>query len=1007
MKARDVFKLVGAAALVAMAILALPAAASAEPPALTIDPVGSSSLVTAEVSGEVDANEIFTEWFFEVAAEENGGWGEWSRTNLAGYSEAADPEAVGGTIEGLKAGTKYQVRLGAYNFEEFVAYYSAEPNPEFSTEPAVPPSLTLGPAENVESHSAHLSGTIDPEGGNEDAHAGVLPIAWELQTNREGAGWSTAASGELTGSEAQATTPIPVEADLTGLTANAEYKFRLLARYAGREAETGEGSFTTGALAPTITESTLWEPKQTSIQLNAFVNAHHDVITDCHFEYGSGGSLDRTAPCEAPTLDGAYSPPSREGDDLVSARISGLAPGTEYSFRLVAGNGAGSAEEDVHSFETPAPSPPRQACPNEAVRIQQHATALPECRAYEQVSPQEKNGGDVVGDGETNEAAVDGNAVTFNSRTSFGDTVGSGGAGQTQYLARRGAAGWSSHGIDPTPNPKAVQTFWGSTQIPLFSEDLRRAFVWAYDLPVAGDTPLRRNIYSENTEDRAVTPVTVSQTGESYPWPYHFFEPYESFSGLSGDGRHLLFTTDAHLLPEAEAGVPNVYEWNDGELRLVDVLPDGSVPSGGGQAAAGGTMYRRGISRDGSRALFLSGSQLYTRIDGNRTIWISEPEGANVPSEPEGIVFQGATPDGKNIFFSSESPLLDEDTTPGPDLYRWTESPDPENESDNLTLISHGGRMEGAGGPDERGFIGASDNGAIVYYREASDNLFVWSRGESRVVTNARSPGGLGTGGSLNLGETVTSPGSTRVSPNGRWLALFNNDHSLTGESAPSGESQMYIYDSVNNSLSCASCLSVTHNGAEVEPKVTWTYGSIINYHDGAIRPRFLSDKGTVFFSTAEALVPEDVNGVSDTYAYDATLGKPQLISTGAGGSAAMFTEANPSGSDVFIVTPQQLSGSDNDDLVDLYDVRVDGGFLQAPPAAAGCSGEGCKGGSSATPAPPAISSGGVARGNGKRSHRRHHRCRKHKGRRCHHRRPHHHPAENGRPAKTAGRAGK
>jgi len=38
------------------------------------------------------------------------------------------------------------------------------------------------------------------------------------------------------------------------------------------------------------------------------------------------------------------------------------------------------------------------ACPNEAIRQEQSSTFLPDCRAYEMVSPVDKNGADVAAD---------------------------------------------------------------------------------------------------------------------------------------------------------------------------------------------------------------------------------------------------------------------------------------------------------------------------------------------------------------------------------------------------------------------------------------------------------------------------------------------------------------------------------------------------------------------------------------------------------------------------------
>jgi hypothetical protein len=96
-----------------------------------------------------------------------------------------------------------------------------------------------------------------------------------------------------------------------------------------------------------------------------------------------------------------------------------------------------------------------------------------------------------------------------------------------------------------------------------------------------------------------------------------------------------------------------------------------------------------------------------------------------------------------------------------------------------------------------------------------------------------------------------------------------------------------------------------------------------------------------VFFSTVEALVPEDVNGRSDAYEWEN--GEVHLLTDGVTGSDSYFLDASPDGSDVFVVTRARLSGWDSDGSYDLYDVRQPvspghpAGVLDPPPVAAAC----------------------------------------------------------------------
>lgn len=119
----------------------------------------------------------------------------------------------------------------------------------------------------------------------------------------------------------------------------------------------------------------------------------------------------------------------------------------------------------------------------------------------------------------------------------------------------------------------------------------------------------------------------------------------------------------------------------------------------------------------------------------------------------------------------------------------------------------------------------------------------------------------------------------------------------------------------------------------------------------GQFRTNFLSRDGRyVFFTTASALVPDDANGRPDVYEYAIETGQVALLSTGTGPEGAWLASASADGSNVFILTRQQVLAGDIDTLDDLYDVRVDGGFVQPHPEIGGCVGDECQGTPTAAP---------------------------------------------------------
>ena len=102
-----------------------------------------------------------------------------------------------------------------------------------------------------------------------------------------------------------------------------------------------------------------------------------------------------------------------------------------------------------------------------------------------------------------------------------------------------------------------------------------------------------------------------------------------------------------------------------------------------------------------------------------------------------------------------------------------------------------------------------------------------------------------------------------------------------------------------------------------------------------------MRDDGRMFFTSAEALVPQDTNGKEDVYEYEPagvggctteseTYGEESegcvsLISSGVSEHESAFLDASASGNDVFFVTEEKLAPADTDTNFDVYDATVCG----------------------------------------------------------------------------------
>jgi hypothetical protein len=262
-------------------------------------------------------------------------------------------------------------------------------------------------------------------------------------------------------------------------------------------------------------------------------------------------------------------------------------------------------------------------CPNEARREEDpYSTALPDCRAYEQVSPVEKNLSDTWGTNESIRVAPSGEAVTFNSLGAFSGSPGAL-SHIFEYLSMRGAQGWSTQALQ-TPSSPA-----GGSGSPLgVTEDLEQAFITSHNEP-----PLS----PEGVEGVEDVYLRSSATGD-----YRLLSPVESFDfvGATDDDSRIIFESTERLLPEAppevkeiggNVGVYDLYEWHDGSLKLLDVLPDGDASLKGaaagpldtershyyrgGGGAEGRLLVKGAVSEDGSHVFFTDAEtdRLYVR----------------------------------------------------------------------------------------------------------------------------------------------------------------------------------------------------------------------------------------------------------------------------------------------------------------------------------------------------------------------------------------------------------
>jgi hypothetical protein len=821
------------------------------------------------------------------------------------------------------------------------------------------PDVTTEPADPIGPHTATLRGTVDPLG---------VPASYRFEYRRQASsGDWTQTPSEDAGSEAGIQ---QVSADIDQLPPNTAYEYRLIATNtdANQSTTSNTETFTTGKVAP-IAHLNSSAAGKTKLIISGYINPRN-TPADYHFEYGTKDCA--TNPCTSiPTTD--HTTTAINDSYFVTQTITGLQPDTTYHYRLVATNPAGTDTTETRTAVT--------------------STGLPDNRRYEMVSPPDKNGADVLTYASRARAAKDGNAVQFASLGAFSDTPGT--SITTEYISQRGSNGWTTHGISPAHDPDGIKDLGFAPDIRYMgdlSDDLSQG-VLVSQSPLTSDpnTALVRNFYLRSNLLEPGQGNYTLVTGAAAPVtpPVNNYQPI--YAGASEDFSHVLFGSILNLTGETTGNQLKLYESIGGNVRLASILPDSE---GGGPAfrALPGRAFDFShyvpttISRDGRRIFFTStpGSNgvqgdLYVREDGETTTQINLSEKSGAPSSPQPAQLEYVTPDGSYVFFLSSEQLTDAPVDGNNEIYRYAVE---EPEGQRLTLISS---VNGEGlvdGASVEHVLGVSDDGSNVYFLSASNipedgpplvptfkAVYAWHDGEVSLV------GAQNDVSNFPEFSWVFTRKESRVTPDGKHLLFVSTqDHALTGvDPGPceieqgTGCLQVYVYSAEANGgqgeLACASCHvdgAPPSVDASVMPRKATGSAHATTYLNRALT----SDGSRVFFSTAEGLVPDDRDGRSDAYMYDVASGQLWLLSVGTA-TDSYFLDASADGDDVFFTTRDQLVDSDTDDVFDLYDARVGGGFPESGPPAKGCSGVACRdgapsgGGGSDGPASKAFSGPG------------------------------------------------
>jgi hypothetical protein len=461
----------------------------------------------------------------------------------------------------------------------------------------------------------------------------------------------------------------------------------------------------------------------------------------------------------------------------VSRQLTGLEKATLYHYRFVATNALGTfTDSEGMSFTTSASAgaPEPTSCPNEASR-QGPSAALPDCRAYEQVTPVNKGGAeDIFSSHESfgilltdaqGYPSEGGERFLLTVKSALGEA---GVAGQNAYLFSRGEHGWSTKSL-AVPG-LGVQSLTGIIFDPADFSRVGLSGLEGTNGEIAGE---------EKKEVQVVGPA-----GGPYETVDHVKLESEAgeLAGGSADLSHVVLSSLNHKLAPGDEGqdqgTPALYESAGGQLSLLNADSEGKLISPCGALLGLGTEYGgayRAVSSDGSKIFFTAPApkekrkagcwggvtewggngnsstvlvdppQLYMRVNGTSTVDVSAP----APDAPEQThypaVYVGASANGERVFFLSKGELTADDAGIHDDeLYEYN------TVTGALTRVSRGDSGIAEGNVDQVPAI--SSDGSTVYFTA-----------HSQLALGAPTAGGVGdeTGSQANLYRYDTNTETT------------------------------------------------------------------------------------------------------------------------------------------------------------------------------------------------------------------------------------------------------
>jgi hypothetical protein len=616
---------------------------------ITFEPqVRNRTTESARVTDHIAPHGVETRWRFEYAESMLGPWNMVPGGAGEGTISQAQAEAkpyrfagfgVAATLTGLVPAKKYYVRLftentagegktcnalngtdgGEEEVSQFCELVSGQSQNFGIFETLGPPSVSTFAIHSLVGEALQLDGGVDPKS---------TPTSAEQTITVEGAPTGGTFTLKFDGHESE---PIAYDAPIGGEAPGSvnDALHEIGAEESEVEGPAGGpytvffGGADAGVVEPQIeANGSGLTPSSGKVTVHTVYKGGESSETRYRFQYVSQASFAEHGWADARETPEATVPPNGELE-VVSALLPVLTAGETYHYRILGSSntpGIGVVEGSEQTLTVPV-SPraaPEASCPNEAFRTGLSAH-LPDCRAYEQLSPVEKHGsqepfqyklglGSVFNVGEDGEHAVlEAPSVSYD--------VGAGAGGSPYLFSRAAGQGWGTTIGSPQP-----QTGLENVSPQLYSANVTQvAFAASYA--------------SSALSESADWEYKVGPVGGPYVTvasiPDGLVNGEEGWVAANGSFSKLVFETHDHELlgePTGTRSGSDLYEYTvQGGLRQLNVSGEAGEPGvtiGTCGAVIGGDGS---ISADGSRVFFdagCNGGDLYMRVDGSETVKI-------------------------------------------------------------------------------------------------------------------------------------------------------------------------------------------------------------------------------------------------------------------------------------------------------------------------------------------------------------------------------------------------